>query len=76
MVAVKEVNTNLGGKMDSMLAAGCHADSSAMLDQQDDLLNQVKDSQERPQELHRPKSGQIEEDITEMRSSSKNKRII
>ena len=71
LVAVKEVNTNLGGKMDSMLSK-----QDAMLDKQDDLLNEVKDARKDLKSYMDQRLGRIEEDIAEMKVALKTKGII
>jgi len=64
LVAVKEVNTNLGGKMDSML------------DKQDELLNEVKDARKDLKSYMDQRLGRIEETIADMKVALKTKGII
>ena len=64
LVAVKEVNTNLGGKMDSMLI------------KQDDLLNEVKDARKDLKSYMDRRFERIEVDIAEMKVALKTKGII
>jgi hypothetical protein len=92
LVAVKEVNTNLGGKMDSMLSKqdamldkqdamldkqdAMLDKQDAMLDNQDDLLNEVKDARKDLKSYMDQRLGRIEEDIAEMKVALKTKGII
>jgi acylphosphatase len=78
LVAVKEVNTNLGGKMDSMLSKqdAMLDKQDAMLDKQDDLLNEVKDARKDLKSYMDQRLGRIEEDIAEMKVALKTKGII
>ena len=92
LVAVKEVNTNLGGKMDAMLdkqdSMLDKQDSmldkqdamldkqDAMLDKQDDLLNEVKDARKDLKSYMDHRFERIEVDIAEMKVALKTKGII
>jgi hypothetical protein len=78
LVAVKEVNANLGGKMDSMLSKqdAMLDKQDAMLDKQDDLLNEVKDARKDLKSYMDQRLGRIEEDIAEMKVALKTNGII
>jgi acylphosphatase len=64
LVAVKDMNANLGGKMDSML------------DKQDDLLNEVSDARRDLKSYMDRRFEQIEVDVAEMKTALKKKGII
>jgi acylphosphatase len=78
LVAVKEVNTNLGGKMDAMLDKqdSMLDKQDAMLDKQDDLLNEVKDARKDLKSYMDHRFERIEVDIAEMKVALKTKGII
>jgi len=92
LVAVKDMNANLGGKMDSTLekqdAMLDKQDSTldkqdamlekqdSMLDKQDDLLNEVSDARKDLKSYMDRRFERIEVDVAEMRMALKNKGII
>lgn len=64
LVAVKYMNENLGGKMDSML------------DKQDDLITEVKDARKDLKDYMNQRFERIEVDVAEMKNALKEKGLI
>ena len=78
LVAVKDMNANLGGKMDSMLDKqdAMLEKQDFMLDKQDDLLTEVSDARKDLKSYMDRRFERIEVDVAEMKTALKNKGII
>jgi acylphosphatase len=85
LVAVKEMDANLGGKMDNL---GCKIDCvgnkidclggkmDSMVDKQDNLITEVKDARKDLKEYMDQRFERIEVDVAEMKTALKEKGII
>ena len=74
LVAVKDMNANLGGKMDSMLDKqdAMLEKQDFMLDKQDDLLTEVSDARKDLKSYMDRRFERIEVDVAEMKTALKN----